>query len=77
MGNTVPASYVTEKQQTPMKVGMEVIPGNCVSSSSLGWLLEVTVGSEDTQQKVFLKLKYLVSFEWGFALCEETVLTQE
>lgn len=76
MGNTVLASYVTEKQQTPMKEGMEVISGNCVSSSCLGWLLGVTVGSEYTQQTVFLKLQYVVSFEWGFALCEETVYTE-
>lgn len=70
VGNTVLASGVTEKQRTPVEVGMEGTPGSCVTSSCSYMSLGVTAGSEYTQQKGFLRLQSLV-------FCEKPVLTRE
>lgn len=53
MGNTVLASDESEKQQSPVRMGMEVFPGNCANS---GWSWDgswgVTVGSEYTAKSI-------------------------
>lgn len=78
VGNTVLASDEIEKQQTPMKMGMEVVPGNCVNSScSQDGSWGVTVGSECTAKSISKVAILGVIGMGGFALHEETALTQE